>query len=95
VSSPDESTPGAGSDPPTSVPGPLGPEDQAHPDRDAQVDEVGNRFERSRTSRRESSDVEGNAWEAEATWEDDPVGPPAVDDASDDDDVDPIVHRGE
>ena len=75
---------------------PLGPEDQPHPDRERQQrdDDAATEYERHPEKERDRGrpDVEDGAWRTEATFGDESdTGDPA----RDEDDVDPIVHRGE
>lgn len=74
---------------------PLGPEDQGAPDRDAQVDEVPAEHElQPKDGGPGRSDLEDGAWKTEATWEGHDEAPKG-DEGSEDDGVDPVVHRGE
>ena len=78
---------------------PLGPEDAPEPDRHAQAGETPAEYERvPGADRREGrSDVEDGAWRTEATFDEEgaPLGDGAEPAADEDEDVDPIVHRGE
>lgn len=76
--------------------GPLGPEDQDNPDRHAQAGGTPAEY----AQRIPTGDLEGGAWRTTATFDDEVPGPPPKADdgkppAAGDEDVDPIVHRGE
>jgi hypothetical protein len=75
----------------------LGPEDVSKPDREAQDGDVKAEHERAPDSEepgRRRSDLEGGAWRTEATFDEQVPGPPP-ESGGEDDNVDPIVHRGE
>ena len=76
---------------------PLGPEDQRHPDRDVQAGETPAEYERVRATDRGTgrSDVEDDAWRTEATFDGVAATSSGGESRSEDDDVDPIVHRGD
>ena len=79
---------------------PLGPEDQENPDRPAQAGGTPAEYERSPRTDPAKGDLEGGAWRTTATFDDEVPGPPPKVDhgkppAAGDEDVDPIVHRGE
>ena len=80
-------------------PQPLGPEDQQDPDRHVQTGETPAEYERDPgTGGEDRSDVEDGAWRTEATFDDGLAATPADDIRprdDEDEDVDPIVHRGE